>query len=152
MTITAAAAAIAAVLSTLLTAFAIQAHWTASTKRIVSTVVDGLIAIAVLVATNSLGVDLPKDWVDATARAIVAVGIVAFGAEAVFQRFRGAFTAIENATTWTPKNTDTAAQDPSVVITSEQPADTASEDVAEDTSGTPPDDPSDVAASDISVG
>ena len=105
MTITAAAAVIAALLSTLLTALASQAHWDATTKRIVSGVFALVLGTAVAIASNQIA-GVPDGWASAVARWLVVVGGVAAGAQAFFAQFKGILSAIEGATTITPALTD----------------------------------------------
>ena len=139
MTITLAAAAIAAIFSTILTALWNQSHWSAQAKRITSTVFDVLLASAVLIATNALGVDLPPNLVAGVAKYVLIIGTVAAGAQTLFLKFKGALSTLEDATSLTPSTTDNA-EVTGAVIASELPADTAAEQTAEDTSGTPPSD------------
>lgn len=139
MTVTAAAAAIAAVFSTILTALWSQSHWSARAKRITSTVFDVILGTAVLIATNQIGVDVPEEWSAFLAKWIVSIGIVAFGAQALYLKFKGLLSKLEDATTLTPANTDAAA-DTGTVVAYEPPADTSPDDVTEDTWHPPSDD------------
>jgi len=137
MTITLAAAAIAALFSTLITALWNQTHWSATAKRTTSGVVALVLGIAVALASNQI-IGIPPDWIQFTARWILILGGVAVGAQGFYLQFQGFFKKITDATSLTPATTDNA-EVTGAVISSEQPADTAAETVAEDTSGTPPD-------------
>lgn len=139
MTITLAAAAIAAIFSTILTAVWNQSHWSASAKRITSTIFDVLLATAVLISTNALGVDLPPTLVAGVAKYVLIFGTVAAGAQTLYLKFKGSLSALEDATNLHPASVDGAEAPASEVTYSEQPADTAAETIAEDESGTPPD-------------
>jgi hypothetical protein len=125
MTITASAAVIAALFSTILTAIANQAHWDASRKRLVAGGFAILLGTAVAIASNQFGEAVPQTWADGAAKWIVIVGGVAAAAQAFFSQFKGILSAIEDATTLTPANTD-AATDAGPVV-ADQPDDSSGE-------------------------
>jgi len=110
MTIVAAAALIAAVLSTIITALWNQTHWPAETKRVVSGVVALILGIAVAIGSNQI-VGIPADWVDGTARYLLILGGVAATAQALFSQFKDILGKLESATTLAPADDGTRYAD-----------------------------------------
>lgn len=102
MTITAAAALIAALLSTIITAIAVQAHWTPTRKRVVSGVVSLILAAAVALASDQLGEWVPRDWVAWAAKWLIIAGGVAAWAQGMYAQFKGILSKLEDATTIPP--------------------------------------------------
>ncbi len=99
MTITAAAALVAALLSTIITAIAVQAHWTPTQKRVASGVVSLLLAGMVALASDQLGEWVPRDWVAWAAKWLIIAGGVAAWAQGLYAQFKGILSKLEDATT-----------------------------------------------------
>ncbi len=102
MTITAAAALVAALLSTIITALAVQAHWTPTQKRVVSGVVSLALAAMVALASDQLGEWVPRDWVAGAAKWLIIAGGIAAWAQGLYAQFKGILSKLEDVTSFPP--------------------------------------------------
>lgn len=99
MNVTAAVAVLAALLSTIITAIANQAHWPPERKRLVSGVVALVLGGLASIASNQLGDWVPASWSAAVGQWLILAGGVAFLAQGAFAQFKDTLTQLENATT-----------------------------------------------------
>lgn len=104
MNATVAATAIAAVLSTIITALWAQTHWSAQAKRATSGVVAIILGTAIAIATNQIA-GVPEEWSAAVTRWLVIVGTIAVGAQGLYLQFKGVLSKLEDATTTAPADT-----------------------------------------------
>lgn len=99
MNVTAAVAVLAALLSTIITAIANQAHWAPERKRLVSGVVALILGGLASIASNQVGDWVPASWSAAVGQWLIMAGGVAILAQGAFAQFKDTLTQLENATT-----------------------------------------------------
>lgn len=112
MDITAAVTVLAALLSTFISALAIQAHWTAGQKRIASGIVALVLGALATIATNQVD-GVPADWVSQIGKWLIVAATVASLAQGAYSQFKGLLDSLSQATTITPAadTEDVAADD-----------------------------------------